>query len=926
MSWLPVLLVIVLVGAAAASAGARQVVWVEAERFDEPGGWTADTQFIDQMGSPYLLAVGLGTPVADATTKVSVPRPGRYRLWARTRDWAPPHRAGRFQIAVDGKPLDHEFGACGQPGWRWEDGGTLALKATHELRLHDLTGFYGRCDAIVLSDDLAWPPPAAKAAIARLREQHGGVSATVADAGEHDVVVVGGGLAGCLAAVSAARTGARTALIQNRSMLGGNASPETIIPPVGVWPGGKHKPGPLDPRESGLLGEIRTIGNQRTAEALSYPHRLLRLVEAEPTLRLFLNTHATGVEMKSPDTIGAVLTVNVRDGQRLRFRGREFIDCTGDAVIGVAARAEVRHGREPRSMYDEKFAPQAGDRRTMGNSIKYISKPTDAPQPYTPPPWAMKFPHCEDFAPGRHPRLGGDIGWQWMIELGGNRDTYADAEEIRDDLLRLVYGIWDHVKNHCPQHREAAESHALTWVGYVAGKRENRRLIGAHVLTEGDIAGQTLFPDRVAYGGWSLDDHHPDGFFHRGKPVRIAGEHQHFGHRFAIPYRSVYSKNIANLLMAGRNISATHVALSDTRVMLTCAVIGQAVGAAAGLCIEHATTPRGVYQRHLDTLQQRLLKDGAWLIDLPNRDPHDLARKARATASSEATPAANAIDGYARAEHGGTHAWAPAADAAAPHWLELAWDAPQALNVVHVTFLTQGHVPKHFAVQVAEGDGWRTVAEVGRTRHRRHTLAFERTKTTRLRLVLDGPAAKVAVCEVRAYDEPTLAFEAARRAQHTKHLPDPPIAVPWMPAGLDARKLPGIVLDSSQAEAEGQWDHSTFAQPYVGDGYLHDGNEAKGDKSLRFPLRVPAAGRYEIRFAFLAYTNRATNTPIAVITPQGEKIIRINQRQKPPIDGLWLSLGTFELKPGDEAAVVIRNAGTDGYVVVDAVQLLPAKP
>ena len=926
MSTLSLLLVIVLVGAAAASAGGRQVVWVEAERLDEPGGWTADTQFIDQMGSPYLLAVGLGTPVADATTAVTVPQPGRYRLWARTRDWVPEHHPGRFQILLDGKPLDHVFGASGEAGWRWEDGGTVELKGTHELRLHDLTGFYGRCDAIALTDDLDWTPPADKATVARLREQHGGVSRTVADAGDYDIVVVGGGLAGCLAAVSAARTGARTALVQNRSMLGGNASPETIIPPVGVWPGGKHRPGPLDPRESGLLDEIRTAGDQRTAEALFYPSRLLRLVQAEPTLRLFLNTHATGVEMKAADTIGAVVTVDVRDGKRLRFRGREFIDCTGDAVIGVAAGAEVRHGREPRSAYGEEFAPQVGDRKTMGNSIKYISKPTAAPQPYTPPPWAMRFPRCEDFAPGRHPRLGGDVGWQWMIELGGNRDTYADAEEIRDDLLRLVFGIWDHVKNHCPQHREAAPTHALTWVGHVAGKRENRRLIGDHVLTEGDIAKQTLFPDRVAYGGWSLDDHHPDGFFHRGKPVRIAGKHQHFGHRFAIPYRSLYSKNIANLLMAGRNISATHVALSDTRVMLTCAVIGQAAGAAAGLCIEHGTTPRGVYEKHLERLQQRLLKDGAWLIDLPNRDPRDLARKAKAAASSESTPAANAIDGHARAEGGSTHAWAPAADAAAPHWLALAWDEPQAFNVVHVTFLMPRHVPKHFAVQVAEGDAWRTVAEVGRTRHRRHTLAFGRVTAARLRLVLDGPAARVAVCEVRVYDEPPRAFEVARRAQHTKHLPDPPIAVPWLPAGLDVRKLPGIVLDSSQAEAEGAWQHSTFAQPYVGDGYLHDGNEGKGEKSLRFPLRVPAAGRYEIRLAYLAYPNRATNTPVTVVGPQGEKTIRVNQRQKAPIDGLWLSLGTFELKPGDDATVVIRNTGTDGYVVADAVQLIPVKP
>jgi len=926
--------VLVVSMALTGSVDSANVFWLETERFDDYGGWTNDSQFIDTVGSAYLLAAGLGTPVEDAVTTVAVPEPGKHRLWVRTKDWAPEHHPGRFQVLVDGRPAEPTFGESGEPGWRWQQGGVHELSGRIELRLHDLTGYYGRCDVVVLADDLDWTPPADQEAIAELRRRHGGVSREVRDMGEHDVVVVGGGLAGCMAAVSSARMGARTVLIQNRPVLGGNASVEILVPPVGVWPGGKQDP--LDPRETGLIEEIRTEGNQKTEEAKVYSGRLDRLVAAEPNLDLHLNTHATGVEMKPDETIAAVLAADVRGGQRMRFAGRVFIDCTGDGVIGVAAGAEYRHGREGRSTYGESLAPEVGDKQTMGNSLKYVSQPTDSPQPFEAPEWAMKFPGCDSFTPGRHPRLSREIGWQWKIELGGTRDTYLDAEAIRDDLLRLIYGIWDHVKNHCDEHREKAVNHKLVWVGHVAGKRENRRLIGDYVLNANDIIHQTLFPDRVAYGGWSIDDHHPEGFFRQGHTMRIPMEECRIGQRYSIPYRSLYSKNVDNLLMAGRDISASHMAMSDTRVMLTCAVIGHASGTAAGMCVEHQTTPRGIYQERVEELQQRLLKDGAHMFDLPNRDPRDLARAATVTASSErtidgdVTSAENVINGYARAAAERTNAWAPDPGGSMPQWVELAWERAQTFNCVHVTFLTKNHAPDRFAVEAWHVDAWKPLAELATGRYRRHVLGLDRVTTSRLRVVLlDSNRSEPGVCEIRVYDEPERIVEIARRAAKNMRLPDAPPDLPWddgvlWVTGVDPRKLAGIVIDETQAETTGRWGHSDYSKPFVGEGYVHDGDVDKGAKSIRFTLRPPEAGTYELRIAYPAFGNRATNAPVAIHTSHGSQTVRVNQRVAPPIDELFFPLGTFDLEAGETVRVEITNDGTDGYVVVDAVQLVPA--
>lgn len=601
------------------SARSATTIWLEAELFGELGGWTNDAQFVSQMGSPFLLAIGLEKPVADAITRVQVPQAGKYRLWVRTRDWTPEHSPGRFQVVLGGKTVEHVFGQSKKKDWVWENGGDHHLAVGPlEVRLKDRTGHYARCDVVVLTDDLDFVPPDDLPALAKLREQFGGVSARAERMPQYDTVVVGGGLAGTMAAIASARSGCKTALIQNRPVLGGNGSSEILVNPEG-----DTTREPLDPGETGIIEEFR--GN-----VFGYSDRMLAVVKRQPNLDLFLNTHATGVEMKDAKTIAAVYTIETTTGRRRVFPGSIFIDCTGDGVIGVWAGNEYRHGREPRSMYDESRAPEVGDGRTMGGTLRYMTEETADAVVFQGPAWARKFIKPEDIKPGRYPQLRFG-GWQWVIEYGGMLNTYDDAEEIRDELLRIIWGLWDYTKNYSPKLRDQAKNFRLSWVSHVVGKRESRRLIGDYVMTEHDIDPNRLFDDRVSYGGWGVDLHPPGGFYDDEPPAT-------FSHKvkFSVPFRSLYAKDIDNLMMAGRNISVSHAALGATRVMITCGLQGEAVGTAAGVCRKHQASPRVVAQRHIEELQQQLLKNGCYLIDLPNKDPRDLARGAKVRASSEA--------------------------------------------------------------------------------------------------------------------------------------------------------------------------------------------------------------------------------------------------------------------------------------------------
>jgi len=630
-----------------AGPASTDVIWLEAEQFADTGGWVNDPQFVDLMGSPFLLAGGIGTPVEDAVTAARVSAAGGYRLWVRCRDWLPEHSPGTFEVHVNGRASDTTFGAAESDRWQWIDGGLFALERGEvEVRLHDTSGWWARCDAVVLTTE--GKPANGLGRLAELRIRHGGLSEGVERAGRYDLVVVGGGLAGCGTAVAAARHGLKVALIQDRPVLGGNASSEIAVPP-----GGDQSREPLDPGETGIIAELDP-GPRKGGRSDLYE----KVVRAEPNVDLHLNTRATGVRMLDRNTIGSVLVANVRTGERTEFVGALFADCTGDGWVGFWAGADFRQGREGRKEFGEPLAPPKPDKRGMSTSLYNATIVARAgPADFEGPPWAYNWESPEDFeqksmaavhSPGDAPpgsfddlSTGGGrrpsdplgaVRHTWWVELGGMDDRIRDAEMIRDELFRVHVGLWDYAKNHDPKHSEANRNRELVWVNHIAGKRESRRLMGDYILTQRDYAEKTVHPDNVAYGGWSIDIHHPQGFWTAGNQYY----HAYF-QKISIPYRSLYSRNIDNLFMAGRDISVSHVALGGVRVMRTTCLMGQAVGTAAAVARAHEATPRGVYQEHLAELQQTLLRDGCYLMGVPNRDPEDLALGATVTASSVAS-------------------------------------------------------------------------------------------------------------------------------------------------------------------------------------------------------------------------------------------------------------------------------------------------
>ena len=455
-----------------------------------------------------------------------------------------------------------------------------------------------------------------------------------------DFCVVGGGLSGLCAAVAAARRGIRVALMQDRPMLGGNASSE-----IRMWVCGARG---ANNRETGLLEEIMMDNQYRNPDKnyFLWDGILYEKARFEPNIALMLNCSCMDAEMRG-GRIRSVVGWQTTTQQFHRVEAKLFADCSGDSILAPLTGASFRQGREAKSEHGETIAPDRADARTMGLSCMLQAEETDRPQAFTPPFWAEKLRASQ--LEGRLPDLSNPQENFWYLELGGTRDAIADAESIRDELLRLSYGMWDYLKND-PSQREKNANWKLSWIGMLPGKRESRRYVGAYTMTERDVRAGGRFADEVAYGGWTMDDHNPAGFRTSQPPTIYHPAPSPYG----IPFRSLYSLEIPNLLFAGRNISVTHAAMSSTRVMGTCAALGQAVGTAAALAVARDCLPEEISQSHIEELQDLLMQDDCFLPHLRRKiDP----LSARACLSGGGENLESLRDGVDRPRPDGEHAW-----------------------------------------------------------------------------------------------------------------------------------------------------------------------------------------------------------------------------------------------------------------------------
>ncbi len=572
-----------LLAAATTGWGAPAELLVESESFEKHGGWSLDTQFIQNMGSPYLLAHGLGKPVGDATTSVTLHETGTYHVFVRTKDWVARWKAagqpGRFQVVVNGKPLAETLGTTGAE-WAWQRGGTVEIADKRvTLALHDLTGFDGRCDAIYFSKE-GTPPPNESKVLASWRRKLLNLAEEPTVKEDYDLVVVGGGYAGIGSALSAARMGCKVALIQDRPVLGGNGSSE-----VRVWSMGLIRRG-IFPRIGEMVEEFCDHAKKSPGTYEEFEdEKKERIVRAEKNIDLFLNHHAYQVDM-ADKKIAAVYAFDTRTSEHTKFSGRLYVDCTGHGTIGALANADWDQTEKGR----------------MGMSNMWTWDEGMQPASYPKTPWALELA-MKDFP---YPR---EHHGQWFWESGFDKDALGDAEGIRDWNLRAVYGAFNAMKN-----GDGADKHLtafLTWVAFIGGPRESRRLLGDVILTQDDIVNKKNYPDGCVPSTWSIDLHYPKQQFAEKFPdnpfISIAEHDQRIDRSFGypVPYRCFYSRNIENLFMAGRCISVTHEALGTTRVMKTCGMMGEVVGKAAYVCVLRNCKPRDVadhYWPEMDTL------------------------------------------------------------------------------------------------------------------------------------------------------------------------------------------------------------------------------------------------------------------------------------------------------------------------------------
>jgi hypothetical protein len=555
-------------------------IFVECESFENRGGWVIDPQFVEQMGSPYLMAHGMGEPVENASTTIQIPKGGKYHVWARTIDWAPGNweAPGQFDIRLGDEKLPKTMGQY--QGWGWNYAGKVNLKAGPALlELEDLTGFNGRCDAIYISNRYRTPTNQ-QDYLVEMRNRFTGYEGQPGETQAFDLVVVGGGIAGCAASIAAAEQGLRVALIHDRPVLGGNASSEIRVHTLGIY-------GHFERILKMLDTEHYPNGSP---EAITDERKRHENMESYSNITLFLNYRAFQANTNN----GRISSVDARhtsSGEAIRFEAPYFVDCTGDGWIGYWAGAEYRYGREPDTLYNESWekygelwSPEKEDRQVLGSSVLWRTFESDSVYEFPEVPWAMNVA-------GGYAAKEGTWNWELITDKWNQVDQ---AEQIRDHMLRAIYGSFYNEKQ-----KVGTEHLKLEWVSYLLGKRESRRLMGDYIYTFNDMRDSRKFPDAVVEEVREVDVHYPQNKLDESKPDFLTEAMYFPADRYQIPYRCLYSKNIDNLFMAGRCFSCSHVGLGGPRVMRTTGQMGAAVGYAASLCVARQCTPRDIYEEYL---------------------------------------------------------------------------------------------------------------------------------------------------------------------------------------------------------------------------------------------------------------------------------------------------------------------------------------
>lgn len=569
-------------------------IFVEAESFENKGGWVVDTLSIESIHSAYLMAHGLGVPVEDAVTNVEIQASGKYYIWALTRDWTAVWNVkdslGKFSIKIDDEELENVLGTNGKE-WAWQLAGQVFLeKGLHKISLHDLTGFNGRCDAIYITN-LSYIPESKISDIDAMRKEFNWKTIKEEEI-TFDLVVVGGGIAGICTALSALRRGVNVAVINDRPVLGGCNSSE-----VRVCMGGQIHLPPYTALGN-VVKEIAPVMGHPTIYDERYFEDDRKLFAFEngkkAQYKILLNEAVTEVESEK-DKIISVICTNTLTGKKTRVKGNTFADCSGDGILARKMGCETMYGRESRAEFNESLAPDKQEKLVMGHSIRWYSVESAEQTDFPDIDLNLNFndDSCLNCKSG-----------DWEQETGFSRDMVTEIEYIRDFGLRAIFANWSFQKHHFKD-KEKFKNSILQWVSPMGGKREGYRVKGDYILTQNDIEDKVYHEDGTACLSWSIDMHFPEATNSEefDEPFRSFAYHRGIEKPYPVPYRCLYAKDVSNLFIGGRLISASHIAFSSLRVMRTLGSLGEVVGLASSICKKYNCSPRQVYTEHLSDLK-----------------------------------------------------------------------------------------------------------------------------------------------------------------------------------------------------------------------------------------------------------------------------------------------------------------------------------